>query len=229
MATNKQEDNRAESTRQDTLVLDKAKMERGLVALDEAMGKDLMIHAFSPITMISPGGYIAVTYFENRISTEDIDVIIDPDYAGERDLLNLLRTTMMDVGDYLGYGKKWINDSVALFLTTPSRRSLFDDAKKQDIVLWSGENLRVLAAPLEWGLESKLRRLSAKPNHPKRVTDMSDVLVLLNALINKNKGALNRDVVLGMNRNGFDLAIKEQVLDQVAEEYEGQYGEKPFC
>ncbi|KAK2813749.1 hypothetical protein FQN50_000147 [Emmonsiellopsis sp. PD_5] len=173
--------------------------------------------------MISPGGYIAVTYFENRTLTEDIDVIIDPDYAGERDLLNLLRTTMMDVGDHLGYGKKWINDSVALFLTTPSRRALFNDAKKQDIVLWSGENLRVLAAPLEWGLESKLRHLSTKPNHPKRLTDMSDVLVLLNALIKKNKGALNRDAVLGMNRNGFDLAIKEQILDQVAEESTMEY------
>ncbi|KAK2794382.1 hypothetical protein FQN52_008741 [Onygenales sp. PD_12] len=192
-------------------------MARGLEALDKALGEDEMIYAFSPITMVSPGGYVAVSYFQNRLTTEDIDVIIDPEYISDKELLDRLRIHMVNVGRNLGFGMKWINDAVALFLTESARKSLFDDAEKQDIILWSGENLRVLAAPLEWGLESKLRRLTTKPHHHKVVTDTEDVLVILNALIHQNKGPLQRDSIQKLNRNGFDIAIGYHVLDRIAE------------
>ncbi|KAK2751415.1 hypothetical protein FQN55_000689 [Onygenales sp. PD_40] len=204
-------------------------MARGLEALDKALGEDEMIYAFSPITMVSPGGYVAVSYFQNRLTTEDIDVIIDPEYISDKELLDRLRIHMVNVGRNLGFGMKWINDAVALFLTESARKSLFDDAEKQDIILWSGENLRVLAAPLEWGLESKLRRLTTKPHHHKVVTDTEDVLVILNALIHQNKGPLQRDSIQKLNRNGFDVAIGYHVLDRIAEVYREQYGNNPFC
>ncbi|OJD18334.1 hypothetical protein AJ78_01647 [Emergomyces pasteurianus Ep9510] len=192
------------------LILDQTKMNIGLEALDKALGEDPMIYAFSPITMVSPGGYLAVSYFQNRSTTEDIDVIIDPD------------------GGDLGFGQDWINDTVTLFLTQPARKSLFNDAEQQNIVLWSGENLRVLGAPLEWGLETKLRRLSTKPLHRKIITDTDDVQVLLNALINRNKGPLERNTVQRLNRNGFDVGIGDRVLDRVAEGYQERYGNSPF-
>ncbi|EEP82028.1 predicted protein [Uncinocarpus reesii 1704] len=157
-------------------------MEKGLAALDAAMGEDALIYAFSPITIISPGGYVAVTFFQNRASTEDIDFFIDPEYARDQDILGAIRKAMRQIGRSLDLGESWINDAVSLFLTLDARRSLFEDAQKQNIVLWEGANLKVLAAPLEWGLETKLRRLSTKPNHPKTNTDMSDILVILKFL-----------------------------------------------
>lgn len=169
-----------------------------------------MIYAFSPITMFSPGGYLAVAYFQNRLTAEDIDVIIDPEYASDTELLDKVRTAMVKVGRDLGFGNKWRNDSVALFLTQPARKSLFDEAEKQNIVLQSGENLRMLAAPLEWGLETKLRRLSTKPHHKKVTIDIEDVLVILNALIDQNNGPLERNTIQRLNRNGFDLAIADR-------------------
>ncbi|PGH14598.1 hypothetical protein AJ79_02933 [Helicocarpus griseus UAMH5409] len=228
MESMKQGEDQAESMEGRKPLLDKAKMEKGLAALDEAVGKIEMIYAFSPITLISPGGFLAVTHFQNRNLTEDIDVIIDPQYARDKDVSGPLRQAMAQVGADLGFGDKWINDSVDLFITPATRKSLFLDAEKQNIVLWDGEHLRVLAAPLEWGLETKLRRLSTKPGHPKRVTDIDDILVILNTLTDRNKGALKRDLVRGLNRNGFDVSIKDQVLDVIAEAYEGRYGEKPF-
>ncbi|EEQ87576.1 hypothetical protein RJZ56_001386 [Blastomyces dermatitidis] len=211
------------------VVLDKDKMSQGLEALDKALGEDEMIYAFSPITMVSAGGYLAVSYFQNRSTTEDIDVIIDPEHASDKELLCKMRTAMVTVGRDLGFGKKWINDSVALFVSKSARNSIFEDAEKQNIVLWSGENLRILAAPLEWGLETKLRRLSTKPHHLKSVTDTDDVLVILNSLIDRNKGLLERDAVRRLNRNGFDVAISYHVLDQIAEAYQQRYGNSPFC
>ncbi|EDN05208.1 predicted protein [Histoplasma mississippiense (nom. inval.)] len=69
--------------------------------------------------------------------TEDIDAIIDPEYASDEELLRMMHTVMVEVGRDLNFGEHWINDSVALLLTQPARKSLFSDAEKQNIVLWS--------------------------------------------------------------------------------------------
>lgn len=50
-----------------------------------------------------------------------------------------------------------------------------ENAIKQDIVLWAGENIRILAAPVEWALETKLRRIYNGIRGHKAKTDMSDV------------------------------------------------------
>ena len=193
------------------------------------MGKNDMIYAFSPVTVISPGGFLAVSYFGNRATTENIDIFIDPEYVNDEEIASEMRKVMVEVGEQLHFGRKWINDSVSLFLSQEARLSLFEDAVKQDIVLWNGPNLRVLAAPLEWGLETKLRRLSTKPNHIKAVTDVADILAILTSLLEKNNGPLKRDSVKALNRNGFDVAISEQALDRVAAAYLERYGREPFC
>ncbi|KAK2813858.1 hypothetical protein FQN50_000259 [Emmonsiellopsis sp. PD_5] len=210
-------------------LLDKDKMERGVAALDEAMGKDPLIYAYSPITMISPGGYPAVTYFRNRATTEDIDIIIDPEHASDKDIADLIHEKMTEVGEGLGLGRGWMNDAVNLFLTKEARQSLFKDAEQQNIVLWGGENLKILAPPLAWGIETKLRRLTTKPGHHKMPTDVEDILVMLNTLIGGKGVPLKRQEVQAWNRNGFDVMIKGHVLDMIAEAYQSRYGMFPFC
>lgn len=56
--------------------------------MDKALGEDEMIYAFSLIMMVSSGGFLAVSYFQNRLTTEDIDVIIDPEHASDKGLLD---------------------------------------------------------------------------------------------------------------------------------------------
>ncbi|EGC46505.1 conserved hypothetical protein [Histoplasma capsulatum var. duboisii H88] len=191
-----------ESMEEERVALDKAKMSRGIETLDKFVTEDEMIYAFSPITMVSLGGYLAVSHFQNRSTTEDIDVIIDPEFASDKALHRRLQLAMV--------------------------KSIFEDAEKQNIILWSGENIRILAAPLEWGLETKLRRLPTKPHHLKAITDVEDVLVILNTLIDQNEGPLERDTIRKLNRNGFDVAIAHSVLDRVAKAYQERYGNNPF-
>ncbi|KAK2770190.1 hypothetical protein FQN53_005700 [Emmonsiellopsis sp. PD_33] len=209
-------------------LFNKVQLKDGLAALDAAMGADEWIYAFTPITMVSPGGFLAVSFFENRIATEDIDVIINPEHASDKDLMEPLHRIMGQVGYDLGYGTDWINDHVATFLTAETRKTLCKEAEQQNIILWDGPNLKVLAAPLEWGLESKLRRLTTKPLHPKAYTDVNDAVVILKHLIDRNKGPLKRNEVLAMNKNGFDFALKDHALDRVATEYRTQHGIEPF-
>ncbi|KAK2865450.1 hypothetical protein FQN49_003562 [Arthroderma sp. PD_2] len=204
-------------------------MRKGLAELDDAMGKDEMIYAFSPITVISPGGFLAVSYLKNRQTTEDIDIVIDPQWTGDKDIIPALRNLFASVGKQLGLDRKWLNDDVSLFLTQAAREQLFHAAGEQNIVLYDGPNLRVLGAPLEWGLESKLRRIHTKPDHPKVPTDIEDILVILKLLKDRNGGPLNRQKIRESNVNGFDQLPSEQTLDRVADAYRKKYSEEPFC
>ncbi|EEQ35607.1 hypothetical protein McanMca71_002986 [Microsporum canis] len=204
-------------------------MQKGLAELDSAMGENEMIYAFSPITVISPGGFLAVSYLKSRETTEDIDIIIDPQWTGDKDIIPALRSLFIAVGDKLELGEKWMNDDVSLFLTQSARQQLFDAAGEQNIVLYDGPNLKVLGAPLEWGLESKLRRIDSKPHHPKVATDIQDILVILKLLTDRNKGPLDRRRVRESNLNGFDILPSEQTLNRVADAYREKYGEEAFC
>ncbi|EFE37768.1 hypothetical protein TRV_07567 [Trichophyton verrucosum HKI 0517] len=204
-------------------------MQKGLVELDRAMGENEMIYAFSPITVISPGGFLAVSYLKSRETTEDIDIIIDPQWTGDKDIIPALRELFSSVGKKLGLNRKWLNDDVSLFLTQKAREQIFNAAGNQNIILYEGPNLRVLGAPLEWGLESKLRRINSKPDHPKVPTDIQDILIILKLLIERNNGPLNRRQVRERNTNGFDILPSEETLDLVANAYQNKYGEYPFC
>ncbi|QSS61008.1 hypothetical protein I7I51_05815 [Histoplasma capsulatum] len=192
-------------------------LRRWLEALDKALGGNELIYAFSPITMISPAGYLAVSYFRNRAMTEDIDAIIDPEYASDEELLRMMHTVMVEVGRDLNFGEHWINDSVALLLTQPARKSLFSDAEKQNIVLWSV------------GLGDKSPASLRQAPTSQNFTDTEDVMVILNTLINQNNGPLERDAIQRLNRNGLDIVIADRVLDQVAEVYGKRYGNSPFA
>ncbi|KAF3480027.1 uncharacterized protein GIQ15_07003 [Arthroderma uncinatum] len=203
-------------------------MRKGLSELDDAMGENEMIYAFSPITVISPGGFLAVSYLKNRSTTEDIDIIIDPQWTGDQDIIPALRDLFTTVGDKLELGEKWLNDDVSLFLTQTAREQLFQAATEQNIVLYEGTNLIVLGAPLEWGLESKLRRVHTKPDHPKVPTDMQDILAILKLLRDRKGGPLDRRAIRESNVNGFDQLPSEQTIDRVAEAYRKQYNEEPF-
>ncbi|KAG5289256.1 hypothetical protein I7I48_08533 [Histoplasma ohiense] len=105
---------------EERVALDKAKMRRGsgnqvifgshccigIETLDKFVTEDEMIYVFSPITMVSLGGYLAVSHFQNRSTAEDIDVIIDPEFASDKALHRRLQLAMVKVGRDLGFGGK---------------------------------------------------------------------------------------------------------------------------
>ncbi|PGG99754.1 hypothetical protein AJ80_09298 [Polytolypa hystricis UAMH7299] len=67
------------------------------------------------------------------------------------------------------------DDHVSFFVTKDTVPRIFSEAENKNIVIWVGDNLKILA-PLEWCLETKLRRLSTHPDHPKAETNFQDVL-----------------------------------------------------
>ncbi|KAJ5707745.1 hypothetical protein N7488_007546 [Penicillium malachiteum] len=202
--------------------------QRGLLALDKAMGTDPWIIAFAPIRIISAGGFLAVSYLKHRDSTGDIDYLIDPEFAKDKDVQDALQRAILSVARELDFSKDWINESMGIFVTGEARESLFTRAEEQNIVLFKGDNLEILAAPLEWALERKLRRIYASDRGRKAELDMTDAVALLDALRERNDGPLDMESVRRMNANGFDVLPDIRIMEKVAGEYQAKYNREIF-
>lgn len=68
---------------------------------------------------------------------------------------------------------------------------LFERALSDHLTLFEGEHLEVLAAPLEWALKRKLRRIHGGKRDRKAESDMSDAVALLKHLRGRNNGPLD--------------------------------------
>ncbi|EEH08778.1 conserved hypothetical protein [Histoplasma capsulatum var. duboisii H88] len=200
----------------------------GLRALDAELAKHHMIVAFSPITVITAGGFVAVTYLQNRNATGDLDYLLAPEWAADPDIKNSLRDAIIKVSNDLGFNYEWANDDMAIFVTHEAQKWLFEQAEKQDIVLFLGQHIRVLAAPIEWAVERKIRRLFEGTRDRKAVFDLSDCLAMLKWLRDRNDGPLDRERIRGLDVNGFGVGPDKATMDTIATAYCEKYGERIF-
>ncbi|RMJ24661.1 hypothetical protein PHISP_04466 [Aspergillus sp. HF37] len=208
--------------------LDAVDFYRGLESLDDQLGENPFIAAFAPVTLMASGGFFAMTHFQTRKTTEDLDYIL-PEWAHDEEIKTPIRNAIGEVAEKHKYMADWANDNMALFVTRKAKKLLMENAIKQDIVLWSGENIRILAAPVEWALETKLRRLHAKPRGRKAQSDMSDVLILLKSLGNEKGGKLDMEYYRTLNVNGFDIVPSVETMKRVAAVYKTQYNDDIFA
>ena len=106
-----------------------------LLDLDKAIGKSKNLRKISPIKVITVGGYVAVTYFHNRETTEDIDYILDPEIKDQKKTEAKLQAAVETVALARDYSVEWFNNRVAQFATGPIRAPLFQESIAQDVVL----------------------------------------------------------------------------------------------
>lgn len=167
-------------------------------------------------------------YLKNRQATEDMDYLLDPEWAKDDDIRTPLREAIVAVAEMHGYSHDWANEEGGVFVTSEARAELMGEAIKQDIVLWSGENIRVLAAPVEWALERKLRRIHNADRGRKAELDLSDALAMLKLLRDRKGDKLDMEYHRTMNRNGFDVLPGVQTMQRVAAAYQAEYNEEIF-
>jgi hypothetical protein len=135
----------------------------------------------------------------------------------------------VEVARTLNYNDDWLNDDMGLFVTNKARRILFQRALEQDIVLWKGENLVIFAAPMEWALERKMRRIYSSDRGRKADFDMSDCLAMLRWLKERNgMKVLNREYVRTLNVNTFDVIPDDDTMERIGAAYEERYSERIF-
>lgn len=196
--------------------------------MDAKLGEIPVIIAFAPINLMAVGGFFALTYLKNRTATEDMDYLLDPEWANDEDIKGPLRDTIKAVARMHEYMPDWANEDAGLFVTKRAREILMEKAIKQDIVLWAGKNIRVLAAPVEWVLETKLRRIYNGVRGRKSETDLSDALAILKSLRDKKAGKLDMEYFRTLNTNGFDPVPDIGTMRRVAAAYKEKYNEEAF-
>lgn len=169
-----------------------------------------------------------INYLRNRESTGDLDYFLEPQWAHDIDMKEPLHDAMLRTARCLGFANDWANEEMAFFISDKSRQLLFEEAKKQNIVLWEGPNLRILAVPLEWALERKLRRIHNGMQHSKRGSDVNDALALLRHLTARNRGPLKREYIRTLNMCSTELLPDHATMDDIAAAYRKQYNEEAF-
>lgn len=201
---------------------------KGLELLDTKLAAVPVVVAFAPIKVIAAGGFFAVAHLKNRQTTKDLDYLLEPDWAGDDDIKRSLRKAIVQVADELGYPQNWANEDVALFVTKQARHLLMELALKQNIVLWSGNHITVLSAPVEWALERKLRRIYAADRGRKAELDLSDALAMLKLLKNTKGGKLDMEYYRTLNINGFDVVPNIETMKRISAAYKAKYEEDVF-
>lgn len=181
--------------------------------------------------MLSAGGFLAVSFLKNRESTEDLDYLLEPEWAHDSDIKKSLYSTIEKVSEKLHFTRGWINDEMAFFVSDQSRQRLYEKAEEQNIVLWEGANLRILAVPLEWALERKLRRINNEKQNEsvKRLTDLDDALTILKYLREQNRGPLDKEYIRTLNICSTEMLPDHRTMDRIASEYRKKYNEEAFA
>ncbi|KAK2811279.1 hypothetical protein FQN49_008471 [Arthroderma sp. PD_2] len=208
--------------------LAKGDFEKALKALDEEMGKSEMVVAFAPIRLIAAGGFLAVMLLQNRDATGDLDYLIDPEWASDVDIQKPLKDAIGKVSRDLDYNIEWANEDLGLFVTKDARHYLFSKAEEQNIVLFKGEYLIVLAAPIEWALERKIRRIYAADRGRKTEFDLSDCLAMLRYLRERQNAPLDREYIRTLNVNNFDILPDDRTMAVIAAAYREKFDEEIF-
>ncbi|KAJ8060956.1 hypothetical protein OCU04_010035 [Sclerotinia nivalis] len=183
--------------------------------------------AFSPIEIVTAGGFLAIWYLKNREATGDLDYIIHPEWSSDAEIKEPLQKAVLAVAQKCNFNQKWMNEEMSLFTTSATDQRLFELAKQQNVVLFNGNNIIVYAAPIEWALERKLRRIFVGGRDRKSVLDMSDAVAMLKYLKDA-KGPLDREYIRTLNMNGFDVVPDDFTMNRVAEEYQRIHGDNAF-
>lgn len=181
------------------------------------MRKDEWLIAFAPITLLSAGGLSRCEFStKQRKYRGDLDYFLEPQWADDMDIKRPLQDAMRRTAKRLGFSGGWVNEEMSFFVKPGSRQRLFEEAERQQIILWEGTNLRVLALPLEWALERKLRQIHNNMQTSKRESDIDAALALLRYLRAKDQGSLERKYIQALNICSTEMPPDNATMDVIA-------------
>jgi hypothetical protein len=178
--------------------------------------------------LLSAGGFLAVTLLRNRQATGDLHYLLEPQWAYDNDVKKPLHEAIKKAGRHVGFEDNWANEDMAFFVPKRNREYLFKEALEQNIVLWEGDHFQVLAVPLEWALERKLRRVHHRMQNDKRYSDVDDALALLRYLKEKKGSPLDQNYIRTLNMCSTEAPPDQQTMGDIAAAYQKKYKEEIF-
>ncbi|KAJ4161596.1 uncharacterized protein LMH87_007627 [Akanthomyces muscarius] len=193
--------------------------DQALRALDVEIGKSKNMSKIAPIQLLSAGGFVAVTLFHNRLSTQYIDYIMNPDTPNVNKIKEKLQIAIEAVTRQRSLSTDWINSQMEIFAIGPKKQRLFRDSVTQNVVLWRGANLVIYAAKWEWTLARKFKRIGSE----RRAIDISDAVEILSRMVQENGGPLALETVKSWDTIVY-TPLDMAAIKSVADAYMGQWG-----
>lgn len=178
-----------------------------------------------PIVTYALGGYVSVTLIHNRPTTHDIDFILAPT-ANHDKILEKMRAAIARVADRYNLAEDWMNNSAEGYAYESLKHSLFGRAVDQNVVLYSGRNLIIYAAPWDWALARKLQILSSLPRPGQK--DLSDAVAYLYRLNQQRRVLLTKAEARDFNQ--YILSpVSETAITNLDQAYRDTYRTRGIC
>lgn len=163
---------------------------------------------------------MAVAFFHNRETTEDIDFIIDPDTKNVAKVREKLQQAISKVADLRGITEEWINSRMEVFAVGDvNKRLLFNESVSQGAIIWQGKNLVIYAAKWEWALARKVKRIGSQ----NRDIDKSDAVALLSRMVQENGGPLTYELIKSWDEIVY-TRLDDAAIKMVAELFIARFG-----
>ena len=156
-----------------------------------------------------------LTQLGTRASTADVDF-----FGNGKGVPEELKAATEAVTKKLGLAKGWLNNHTALFIDANQIGALYDEAVKDNIVVFQKTGLKVVAAPWRYSLVAKMEKAgkgTAKPY------DIKDAAAYLRRLIAARKTPVKVSELKAWATE-YKATISNANIDRVAGEYKETYG-----
>jgi hypothetical protein len=153
--------------------------------------------------------------------------LIDPQWARDEEITSPLKAAINTTATKEQFEADWMNNGLEIWASAEACESIFKQAYEQNILLFDGQSLKVWAAPFEWALERKIRRVAYSDRGGKDV-DMSDAVAIFRYFRESNKGPLDMEYFRNLNMNGFDLVPDIDQMKKIAATYRDIYEQELF-
>ncbi|EEP80015.1 predicted protein [Uncinocarpus reesii 1704] len=175
------------------------------------------------LTIVAVGGAVNTILLKTREVTHDVD-FFNGNLSYRVSQADLLRDAAAEAASRssVPLGRNWLNNSTALYMPKELQIEMTEAAMAQDKVIFQKPGLRVLAAPWDYAISTKLDRMGKAH---RRDYDVNDAAIYLRQYIrNHGNKPVPVDVIRGWARH-FKFGFSEQLAAELNEEYRRLYGE----
>lgn len=179
------------------------------------------------LSVIAVGGAVNTLYLRSRATTHDVDVFGSDFGNGPRILLD---EAMHDAQQHIpALGTDWLNTETQMWMPGPMHDELTRMARQQNVHVFHGHGLTILAAPWAYAFTAKIHRILLGGDQA-RPYDLPDAVTYIHQYIQSHG---NRPVpvatVLGWARHWRHEVTEDILRNRVNLEYRRRYGRNAFA
>ncbi|AEO67565.1 uncharacterized protein THITE_53192 [Thermothielavioides terrestris NRRL 8126] len=178
------------------------------------------------LSVIAVGGAVNTLYLRSRATTHDVDVF-GSDFGNESRIL--LDAAMHDAQQHIPeLGTDWLNTETQLWMPGRMHDELTQMAREQNVQVYHGRGLTILAAPWAYAFTAKLSRILLGGAHA-RSYDLADAVTYIHEYIRAHG---NQPVpiatVFDWARRWHHEITDDLLRNRVDPEYVRRYGRHAF-